>query len=137
MVGQDAERPPDCAGSPKACLVTLDPESAARTQGTATIRVTGIAHDHLRVHRLTSVDGEAPPPTRTTIRLRRGAGFVSTNNTRNGWAKPAIPPNSVNGSAAPRGRNRSSSTIASERRPPRRASDVSLFFAPYGTEHTP
>ena len=48
-------------------LVTLDPEVLPEL-ATATIRVTGIAHDHLRVQ-LTSVDGETAP-TPHTIRLR-------------------------------------------------------------------
>ena len=48
-------------------LVTLDPEVLPEL-ATATIRVTGIAHDHLRVQ-LTSVDGETVP-TPHTILLR-------------------------------------------------------------------
>ena len=48
-------------------LVTLDPEVLPEL-ATATIRVTGIAHDHLRVQ-LISVDGETAPKPRT-IRLR-------------------------------------------------------------------
>jgi hypothetical protein len=48
-------------------LVTLDPEVLPEL-ATATIRVTGIAHDHLRVQ-LISVDGETAP-TPHTIRLR-------------------------------------------------------------------
>ena len=48
-------------------LVTLDPEVLPEL-ATATIRVTSIAHDHLRVQ-LTSVNGETVP-TPHTIRLR-------------------------------------------------------------------
>lgn len=53
--------------APQSILVTLDPEPLPELS-TATIRVTGLAHDHLRAQ-LTSVDGE-PTPTPHAIRLR-------------------------------------------------------------------
>ncbi len=53
--------------APQSVLVTLDPEPLPELS-TATIRVTGLAHDHLRAQ-LTSVDGE-PTPTPHAIRLR-------------------------------------------------------------------